>query len=107
MEKLLAANLLTIQEKEVYYSEVKNLIKIIKWNQSRYMADKLRKKRVSSQMKQRGITLDVEMISEDSEEEKQSVRSSKRSSSLYKVKDAYLTKEEFNIATGKGLSSRY
>ena len=51
VEKLLAANLLTIQEKEVYYSEVKNLIKIIKWNQSRYMADKLRKKRVNSQIK--------------------------------------------------------
>ena len=58
-------------------------------------------------MKLKGITLDVEMASEDSEEEKQATRPSKRSSSLYKVKDTYLTKEEYNIATGKGLSSRY
>lgn len=47
------------------------------------------------------------MVSEDSEEEKQSARSSKRSNSLYKVKDTFLTKEEYNIATGKGLSSKY
>ena len=32
VEKLLAFGLLSEQEKEVYYSEVKNLIKIIKWN---------------------------------------------------------------------------
>ena len=32
VEKLLAVGSLTEQDKEVYYSEVKNLIKIIKWN---------------------------------------------------------------------------
>ena len=51
--------------------------------------------------------MDVEMESENSEEELKSARPEKKGrGSLYKFKDTYLTKEEYNIATGKSLSYR-
>ena len=47
------------------------------------------------------------MESENSEEEFKSARPEKKGrGSLYKFKDTYLTKEEYNIATGKNINFR-
>ena len=47
------------------------------------------------------------MESENSDEELKCARSEKKSrGSLYKFKDTFLTKDEYNIATGKSLGRR-
>jgi hypothetical protein len=57
-------SLLNRSDKEVYYSEVKNLIKIIQWNQKRYLQDRdLRK--TQPQMSSGGMVIDKGQDSED------------------------------------------
>ena len=47
------------------------------------------------------------MESENSDEEFKNTKPEKQSrNNLYKFKDTFLTKDEYNIATGKSISSR-
>lgn len=72
---------LTESDKEVFYSEVKNLIKIISWNQERFQKEKEAKKQIAMVNKKFGLNLDVEMVSDDSDSElagEESKHSSKR-----------------------------
>ena len=60
---------LTESDKEVFYSEVKNLIKIISWNQERFQKMKEDKKQIAMVNKKFSLNLDIEMLSDDSDSE--------------------------------------
>ena len=74
-------------DKEVFFSEVKNLIKIIKWNQERFLQEKSTRRQLYNLNKKLDLDIDIEMNSgEDSDEEEikggQASSSSRRNNSV-------------------------
>lgn len=59
---------LTESDKEVFFSEVKNLIKIIKWNQERYLQEKETRRQLFNLNKKLDLDIDIEMHSDESDE---------------------------------------
>ena len=52
----------------MFFSEVKNLIKTIKWNQERYLQEKETRRQLFNLNKKLDLDIDIEMHSDESDE---------------------------------------